>query len=116
MKLSYTTHDAMSRAQQTLLERVPAGATVYTIVRSVSASGMQRTVSVVMVERFAHRAAGTGQIVDITGLVATALDWKRNQDGYLVVRGAQMSVCDHVVGALAWCLYGSDRKLVSSYL
>lgn len=63
-----------------LRETIRPNQVVYTILRSVSVSGMSRTLSVVTV-------GADGQIHDITGCVAVALDDRTTDRGHIRVGG-----------------------------
>jgi hypothetical protein len=115
LRTRYTRSD-IAAARKRLTEMLPRDGTVYVILRSVSASGMLRRVSVVTVERLPNRQTALPRIVDITGQVALALDWGRDKNGYLAIGGAGFSVATHVIGALGWALYGDEYALKSETL
>lgn len=83
-----------------------ARATVYTVLRSVSASGMTRHISLKVVD-------SDGDILDITYLAARALGDKlqeRNGFNTLKVNGCGMDMGFHIVYSLSSVLYaGQDR-------
>ena len=77
----------------------PKGSTVGVIIRHVSRSGMQRTISVMTVK---------GEIRNVSSLAARALGWSMNygfHDG-VKVNGAGMDMGFHLVYSLAQTLYG----------
>lgn len=75
----------------------PPGTTVYTILRSVSRSGMSRTVQPVVVNEH-------GQPQTITGLVASAIG-VRTKDGACVMGGCGMDVGFELVYSLSRALW-----------
>lgn len=84
------------RAEQ-LRKWIKPGDTVSCILRHVSSSGMSRRISLVITNK------ETGEIQDISGYVATVLDYRRN-DGSLVVGGCGMDM------GFA-CVYNLGRRL-----
>lgn len=80
------------------------GDTVYTILRHVSASGMQRVISVVVVKR--------GQPLCLDWEVARLCGYKRSErhDGALVVGGGGMDMGFAVVYRLSSALFRRARK------
>lgn len=97
--------EAISR----LREILKPGDTVFGIVRSVSRSGMSRTI-----DFYAFKAAGPDEPgrkhcgeVDrfyLSGYIATALDYRRDKWGALKVQGCGMDMVHHVA-------YGISRHL-----
>lgn len=71
--------------------------TVHVIQRHVSASGMTRHLSLVVIV--------DGAPWDITSTAAQILGWKTTDDGYLKVHGAGMDMHFHTVYRLAHALY-----------
>jgi hypothetical protein len=90
------------QAKKYLREWLPEGSTVFTLVRSVSKSGMSRQISVFCVE--------VSDIRNLDWMVAQALDW-RIRDA-VVVQGCGMSMTFHLVDTLSYALYGGGGKLV----
>lgn len=96
---------ARSKAEQTridneareaierLRELCPPGTTIYSAVRSVSRSGMSRTIDFFAIDRC------DGGMLYLTGLfeAANAGVYKRNRDGALKVGGCGMDMCFSVV-------------------
>lgn len=78
--------------QEVLLSIVRDGQTIYATQRSVSRSGMQRTLD--------FYAVVNGQIVRVTHLMADVARYSRNGAGEIIVRGcgfdAALDVIDHV--------------------
>lgn len=91
------------------LRRVfPIGSDVRTLVRSVSRSGMSRTISILAIDR---RHKRTGEIVDVSQHVARVLGWCVNSDnGAIRVDGCGMDMCFHTVYALSRVLYRDNRR------
>lgn len=73
------------------------GATVYTILRHVSRSGMQREISLVM--------KGRDGLTDLDWYAARAMGWRRGKRGGLVVGGCGMDMGFHLVHNLSTTLY-----------
>ena len=90
--------DAIAR----LRGNFPAGSTVHTVIRHVSRSGMQRSISVL--------ATDGAEIWDVSYLVARALDWRVDQThGGVKVNGAGMDMAFHTVYVLSQVLYGTHE-------
>jgi hypothetical protein len=91
--------------EQLLTHYVREGDTVYTVIRSVSSSGMSRTMSIKIVR--------DGRIDDITFNVAHALDYplvEVNGSRAIRVGGCGMDLGFHVVYSLSSVLFaGQDR-------
>ena len=80
--------------------------TVYTVLRSVSASGMTRHISLKVVD-------SDGDILDITYLAARALGDKlqeRNGFNTLKVNGCGMDMGFHIVYSLSSVLYAGQER------
>ena len=80
-----------------LRELLPPGTRVYTILRHVSRSGMQRHISAVV-----HAEDGNN---DITWLVARACGYTIADDGGIKCAGAGMDVGFHLIHNLSYALY-----------
>jgi len=91
--------------EQLLTHYVREGSTVYTVLRSVSSSGMTRTISLLV--------ANGDKVEDITYYAAHALESKlveRNGSRAISVHGAGMDMGFHLVYSLSSVLYaGQDR-------
>ena len=95
-----TRHNEAERQEaiERLRERLKPGDTIYTILRSVSRSGMSRHISTMI--------ARDGQIDDVTWLVARAIGCRRNdRDGGIVITGCGMDMCFEVVYLLGQALW-----------
>src|ERR1044072_63432 len=90
--------DAIAR----LRGNFPAGSTVHTVIRHVSRSGMQRSISVL--------ATDGAEIWDVSYLVARALDWRFDQaHGGVKVNGAGMDMAFYLVYPLSQTLHGAHE-------
>lgn len=88
----------VSQHRDSLLKRLKSGQRVYTILRSVSASGMSRSLSVLYVTE-------DGAIDDITYSVAVVTGRKRNRRGHIVVGGCGFDAGHDVVYSLGHALW-----------
>lgn len=77
-------------------------ATVSTVLRHVSRSGMQRKLSLVIVHK--------GEILDITTLAAGAMHGRTDDDGNLVVRGCGMDMCWNAVYRLGKAIWPNGTR------
>jgi hypothetical protein len=88
-------------AKKQLLEHyLNEGDTIYTIIRSVSSSGMSRTISL--------KVARGGQILDLTYFASIVLGWslvEKNGSRALRVGGCGMDMGFHTVYTLARVLF-----------
>lgn len=66
--------------------------TIYTVLRHVSNSGMQREISVKMID--------AGRVIHLDWLVATALGLKQGKHNGLVIRGCGMDMGFHIVDGI----------------
>jgi hypothetical protein len=94
------------QAKKYLREWLPEGSTVFTLVRSVSKSGMSRQISVFCIEG--------SDIRNLDWMTAQALDW-RIRDA-VVVQGCGMSMTYHLVETLSYALYGRGGALTHRLL
>lgn len=86
--------------RQQLRELFPIGSTVYTILKSVSSSGMSRHIEVI-----AHTPEGP---VNVSLRVAKLLGYRTSKDGALVVSGCGMDMGFHVAYSLSRTLWRDD--------
>jgi len=94
-------------AIESLKKLLPQGSQVYTILRHVSASGMSRDISVVMVES----GINDPQIQDITFYVARALGAERNnKNGGIKVTGCGMDMGFDLIHRLSAKIYGHENR------
>ena len=106
------THPNAGNAAYSLRGMLPKGSQVTVVLRTVSRSGMLRRVSVLRPGMELVQGEVRPTVRDITGLVALALGYKRDKDGYLPVPGCGFSVATHVVGNLSYALHGDEYALV----
>lgn len=115
-----------------LREYLPAGSTVYTILRDVSRSGMSRRISVVaMAHTFKKVQCSCGEDAEqyfedleecyplhITHLVSQAIGWriKTGFNDALVVSGCGMDMGEHLVQTLSYALYGNSHSFKQAWL
>ena len=96
-KKTQAEHDKARYAEQ-LREMLPPGSTAYTILDSVSRSGMSRKIRVVAMQ--------DGEPLDISGRVAVLCGYKRDdRSGALKVGGCGMDMGFSVVYGLSHALY-----------
>lgn len=82
-----------------LLEVLKPGSRVYTVLRNVSRSGMQREISLVIVD------PRDNELFTLDYLVARALDYRLGKHGGLVCGGAGMDFGYHLVHNLGRALW-----------
>lgn len=96
-----------------LRDLVPEGAQLYTILRSVSSSGMSRVISVVVV-------GNDGEIRNLDWHIDRAGLYKRTPNGAkrdgLKVRGCGMDMGYAIVYDVSSALFGDGYKLKQSWL
>jgi hypothetical protein len=91
--------------KQLLAHYVSEGSTVYTVLRSVSSSGMSRTLSL--------KVAKDGKILDLTYYAGIVLDWpivEVNGSRALRVGGCGMDMGFHTVYSLSRGLFGEEGQ------
>jgi hypothetical protein len=92
------------KARGTLLEMVKPGDTIYTVLRHVSRSGMQRSISL-----FTNGEEGP---FDITYFAARVLGGRVDQkNGGIKVGGCGMDMGFHIVYNLSYCLFPEGFKV-----
>ena len=90
--------------KQLLAHYVSEGSTVYTVLRSVSSSGMSRTLSL--------KVAKDGKILDLTYYAGIVLDWpivEVNGSRALRVGGCGMDMGFHTVYSLSRSLFRDEE-------
>jgi hypothetical protein len=95
--------DIQYAREQLLTHYVSEGDTVYTVLRSVSSSGMSRTLSL--------KVAKEGKILDLTYYAGTVLDWpivEVNGSRALRVGGCGMDMGFHTVYTLSRVLFREE--------
>jgi hypothetical protein len=83
--------DVAIKELSNILNDIPSD-TIYTVLRHVSTSGMQREISVKMID--------AGRIIHLDYLVSTALGMKQGKHNGLVVKGCGMDMGFHIVSNL----------------
>ena len=89
-------------------EGKPRSVTVYAVVRSVAASGMQKTVDL-----YLHQEYG---IQRITATVAHAAQLTLNKHDHLVLRGGNTDVVNDLVGELMYALRLTESLSFNTYI
>ena len=84
---------------------IPAGATVFTILRWVNRTRMTREVGIVIWD---HMSV---QPLEISTIVGRLLGYRRGRRAGVLVRGTGMDMERHVVTSLARVLYGDEHAL-----
>ncbi len=95
--------DVAYAREQLLTHYLKEGSTVYTVLRSVSSSGMSRTLSL--------KVASEGKILDLTYYAGTVLDWpivEVNGSRALRVGGCGMDLGFHTVYTLSSILFREE--------
>ena len=95
--------DVQDAKKQLLAHYVSEGSTVYTVLRSVSSSGMSRTLSL--------KVAKDGKILDLTYYAGIVLDWpivEVNGSRALRVGGCGMDMGFHTVYTLSRVLFREE--------
>lgn len=96
-----------TEAREALRRLCPPGTTVYGIVRSVSRSGMSRTIDFYSVDK------DDGSMVYLTGYFSAVTGWSRNDRGALRVSGCGMDMIFHAVYTAARCTWRGDDAQAS---
>ena len=95
--------DVAYAREQLLTHYLKEGSTVYTVLRSVSSSGMSRTLSL--------KVASEGKILDLTYYAGTVLDWpivEVNGSRALRVGGCGLDMGFHTVYTLSSILFREE--------
>lgn len=96
-----------AQAKDDLLEFIKPGQTVYCILRHVAKSGMSRRISLFVIQN--------GELRDITGTAAVAMDRTLNRDEFsIVVGGCGMDMGWHLVYCLSRCLFPDGFGTIGS--
>lgn len=98
--------DVAYAREQLLTHYLSEGDTVYTVLRSVSSSGMSRTISL--------KVAKDGKILDLTYYASIVLDWplvEVNGSRALRVGGCGMDMGFHTVYSLSRALFRDDSPI-----
>jgi len=89
-----------------ILKDIPTD-TIYTVIRHVSSSGMQREISVKMID--------AGRIIGLDYLVSTATGCKIGKHGGLVVKGCGMDMGFHLVDQINH-LFSPSKKFRQEWI
>jgi hypothetical protein len=100
------TKQAQKETADYLKSLLKPGDTVYTVLRSVSRSGMLRSISLKIIRTDGARP----YLMDITGYAGDLLEYSRGKDGGLRVSGCGMDMGFHVVYNLSRVLFGIADK------
>ena len=101
--------DVQYAREQLLTHYVKEGDTVYTVLRSVSSSGMSRTISL--------KVAKEGKILDLTYYASIVLDWplvEVNGSRALRVGGCGMDMGFHTVYTLSRVLFREEGSTIDA--
>lgn len=99
-----------AQAKATVAELVEPGATVYTLIRHVSSSGMTRVIDVFVIQTDKH--TGEPYLRRFSWSAALALGWTYNRKHEGVkVSGCGMDMAFHLVSSLCYAV-GVDYKTV----
>jgi hypothetical protein len=94
---------------QTVIEALPRTTTIYSIVRSVSSSGMSRKIDFYVIK--------DEKLVWITPAIRDILDYKQDEkSGALKVNGTGMDMCFHIVNSLGYKLHNDGYYFQSERL
>lgn len=96
-----------AEACETLKRMLKPGDRIYTILRSVSKSGMSRKIKLVV--------GDNNEVKDITWRVSQALD-RRMSEGAIVEKGCSMDMGFHLVEQLSRVLFQESYAIKQSWL
>ena len=105
------TKDEVAEARAALLEMLKPGDTVYTILRHVSQSGMQREISMYVMQPDDREPSGT-RLQWIDGYARKVLGMRLGKREGLVVGGCGMDMGFHLVYNLSYALFGKGWTCV----
>lgn len=99
------TADEIASATNLIRETFPRGATVTTLVKHVTRSGMSRSILVL-------KGNADGTVTDVSWAVARVLGWKFDgEHGGVKVQGVGMDMTFHLTYTLSSHLYGAGDAL-----
>lgn len=101
--------EEIESARAALLELIPSGSTVYTVLRSCARSGMQRRIDLYAIE--APGAGDVPRLRYLSGYAAVVLGIPRAPMGKqgLAVHGCGMDMGFHLVDMLRSALFGYEK-------
>ena len=108
--MARTRTNDLSPSLEQLREWLPKGTRVFTILRSVSRSGMQREISVVVF------LSGDDCPIHPNYHVCQVLGLRRGKSDGVVITGCGMDMGFHLVYELAYALYGNSDALTQEWL
>lgn len=110
MRVIKMNKDKKQYATQRLKEILPHGSTVYTLVTSVSKSGMSRSIKCLVIYK--------DDLIDISDFVAKAIENPfDNNNGGVKVKGCGMDMGWYLVEeALSYALYGETSKVKQRWI
>lgn len=116
MSKSATKKTKREESLEKLRKWMPKGSTVYTILRHVSRSGMQRVIGVVVIDH-ANGTSSEPIVFHPNHAVASVLDWSMHPkiDG-VKVSGCGMDMGFHLVYQLSSVLHGDGYALKQQWL
>ena len=107
-KLTIAQQQEQEQAKSTLRQMIPAGSTVYTILRHVSQSGMSRSISLV--------AVVDGEVEKLDFYAARALGYKIDpKHNGVKIGGTGMDMGFDLVYSLSQTLYGAQEGYALSH-
>lgn len=106
--------EEIESARAALLELIPSGSTVYTVLRSCARSGMHRRIDLYAIDNSARMLeinGGRPRLAYLSGYAAVVLGIPRAPMGKsgLVVRGCGMDMGFHLVDMLRAALFGYEK-------
>lgn len=107
-KKQFFKNEAIAEARESLKKMLKPGDCIYTILYSVSKSGMSRKIKLVVGD-------GNKEISDITWYVSQALE-ERMGDGAIVVNGCGMDMGFFLVERLSRVLFQESYAIKQSWL
>lgn len=91
-----------------LLKEINKGDTIYTVLRSVSATGMSRRIDLYVIK--------DNKPSFLTGYVASVMGKKMHRNGGIVQKGCGMDMGWHLVGNLSYELFGDESALKHEWI
>ena len=95
-------------SKDALRKYISPGATIYTVIRKVSASGMSRCIDVY--------AIVDNKPVYLSGYASNALGWKMSKDSGIIVSGCGMDTGFHLVSSLCSALGVNYQEVKQEWL
>lgn len=110
MRVIKMNKDEKQHAIERLKEILSDTSTIYTLVTTVSQSGMSRSIKCLVIYK--------GELLDISALVAKAIEYRfDNKNGGVKIKGCGMDMGWHLVeNALSYALYGETSKVKQRWI